>query len=186
MLFNKDTKLVDLVKVYKNAIPKELCSDIITKSSSFNWSKNTWRPDKYRQLNKPDSNLEPDRATIDKDSQVKAGLLIETYANLYVKEVRVPFQFEIKKFDTPDIIRYSSGTRMLPHHDHADAVGIPILSTIGLLNDDFEGGEFIFWDNLDIKLEAGDMLLFPTLFAYTHQINTITKGTRYSLVSWVY
>jgi len=65
------------------------------------------------------------------------------------------------------------------------------LSIIVNLNEDYEGGDFIFFNpsnNKDIihreSLKKGTILIFPSNFLYPHSIEPITKGTRYSLVSW--
>ena len=64
--------------------------------------------------------------------------------------------------------------------------GVPILSIVGLLNDDFEGGEFVMFDNDVIKLKQGDVLIFPSTFLFPHKVNAIKKGIRDSFVSWVW
>jgi predicted 2-oxoglutarate/Fe(II)-dependent dioxygenase YbiX len=76
------------------------------------------------------------------------------------------------------------------HHDHIHTLfdgekkGVPILSILGLLNDNFEGGDFLMFDAKKVNLSAGDIILFPSNFLYPHAVTTITKGTRYSFVSW--
>ena len=37
--------------------------------------------------------------------------------------------------------------------------GIPILSIVAVLNDDYEGGEFILFDDYEIKFKAGDLII---------------------------
>lgn len=61
------------------------------------------------------------------------------------------------------------------------------LSFVMFLNDEseYEGGKFLFQDfNSDhIKQKAGTIIVFPSF--YVHQVTPVTKGDRYSLVSWV-
>jgi predicted 2-oxoglutarate/Fe(II)-dependent dioxygenase YbiX len=77
------------------------------------------------------------------------------------------------------------------HVDHIHSLfdgerkGIPALSILGLLNDDFDGGEFVMWDE-DMKLNAGDIIIFPSNFLYPHKVNTITNGERYSVINWAW
>jgi predicted 2-oxoglutarate/Fe(II)-dependent dioxygenase YbiX len=53
------------------------------------------------------------------------------------------------------------------------------------LNDNYEGGEFSFFDGqIKIKLPKGAALLFPSNFMYPHQILPVTNGTRYSIITW--
>ena len=64
--------------------------------------------------------------------------------------------------------------------------GIPTLSIIGTLNDNYTGGELIFFDDTHIKLKAGELVIFPSNFLYPHKIKPVKQGTRYSYVSWVF
>jgi len=97
-----------------------------------------------------------------------------------------------KGFSKVRFNKYPVGTNMKPHCDHIHSLfdgsikGIPILSVLGSLNDDYEGGELIFFDNQKIVLNAGDIVIFPSNFLFPHAVKNVTKGTRYSFVSWVW
>jgi len=53
------------------------------------------------------------------------------------------------------------------------------------LNDDYEGGEFAFFDReLIYSLKKGSCIMFPSNFMYPHEIMPVTSGTRYSIVTW--
>ena len=88
--------------------------------------------------------------------------------------------------------RYEVGQNMKRHCDHihtafdGERKGIPTLTVLGLLNDDFEGGDFLMFDGKKIELSAGDIIIFPSNFLYPHEVTSVTKGTRYSFVSWAY
>ena len=41
------------------------------------------------------------------------------------------------------------------------------------------------WDTV-IDIPPGAVLIFPSNFMYPHKVEPVTKGTRYSYVSWVY
>ena len=53
--------------------------------------------------------------------------------------------------------KYDETTQMKLHCDHIHSMfdgnrkGIPALSLLGCLNDDYEGGELIFWDDTEIE-----------------------------------
>ena len=77
---------------------------------------------------------------------------------------------------------------------HADASSItnvnnhyhaPVLSFVGLLNNDFKGGKFSIRDK-EYTLKAGDVVTFPAFFMYIHEASEVFKGTRYSFVSWAH
>ena len=81
---------------------------------------------------------------------------------------------------------------MQNHSDHIHALfdgerkGVPILSIIGILNDDYEGGEFIMFGDKKINTKKGDLLIFPSNFLYPHEVTPVTRGVRYSYVSWLW
>lgn len=97
-----------------------------------------------------------------------------------------------KGFNQIRFNRYNKNQIMSKHCDHihsiftGDARGIPILSIVGVLNDDYEGGEFIMFDDYEIKFKAGDLIVFPSVFLYPHLVKPVKKGIRYSFVSWCY
>ena len=78
---------------------------------------------------------------------------------------------------------------MREHHDHIHSLfdgqhkGIPVLSFIGILNDNYKGGDFII-RNKKIKTKTGDIIIFPSSFMFPHKVTEVTKGIRYSFVSW--
>jgi len=88
--------------------------------------------------------------------------------------------------------KYNKNTLMAEHCDHiqdmfdGERKGVPILSIVGTLNDNYKGGEFIMFQDKKINLEKGDLLIFPSNFLYPHKVNEITKGIRYSYVSWTW
>tara|TARA_R110000751_G_scaffold155306_1_gene260561 strand:- start:65 stop:637 length:573 start_codon:yes stop_codon:yes gene_type:complete len=88
--------------------------------------------------------------------------------------------------------RYKKGQIMSKHSDHitdlftGNIKGIPILSIVSALNDNYKGGEFIMFDDYEIKFKAGDLIIFPSIFLYPHLVKPVKKGIRYSFVSWCY
>ena len=88
--------------------------------------------------------------------------------------------------------RYNKNQIMSIHCDHIKSLfegkrrGIPILSIVAVLNDNYEGGEFIMFDDYEIKFKAGDLIIFPSVFLYPHFVKPVKKGTRYSFVSWAW
>ncbi len=87
------------------------------------------------------------------------------------------------------INRYEIGNNIDEHIDHIHSIfdgtykGIPVISFVGVLNDDYEGGDFIIRGE-KVALKTGDVIMFPSCYLYPHEVTTITKGTRYSIVAW--
>ena len=42
------------------------------------------------------------------------------------------------------------------------------------------------FEDKKIDTKKGDLLIFPSNFLYPHRIAPVTKGARYSYVSWVW
>ena len=81
---------------------------------------------------------------------------------------------------------------MALHCDHIHSLfpgepkGIPILSIVGVLNENYKGGKFIMFKNKEIKLLQGDVIVFPSNFLFPHKVTEVKSGERFSFVSWAY
>ena len=42
------------------------------------------------------------------------------------------------------------------------------------------------YQNKEYKLKAGEVIIFPSNFLYPHKVNPVSKGTRYTFISWVH
>jgi len=81
------------------------------------------------------------------------------------------------------IMKYATGAKIHPHSDHDDGVHGSLTFN---LNEDYEGGEFKFFNgNYTIPLKKGDALIFPADYFWVHEVSKVTKGTRYSLNSFL-
>ena len=119
------------------------------------------------------------------------------YWNFIKKEIERLYIFYKSKFpkmqslkiNQIDLLKYDIGGKYQVHTDHF--TNSPrCLSIIINLNDSYEGGNLIFTDQKEkeikrFKLDKGDIIFFPSNFMYPHSIEPITKGTRYSIVSWL-
>tara|TARA_R110000744_G_scaffold209337_1_gene328214 strand:+ start:1936 stop:2523 length:588 start_codon:yes stop_codon:yes gene_type:complete len=86
------------------------------------------------------------------------------------------------------ILKYTPGGHYKKHTDHS-GVTPRTFSLIYFLNDDFDGGEFMFIDpitGLEMQMDKlkNRMLIWPSNFMYPHLVKPVTKGIRYSVVSW--
>lgn len=103
------------------------------------------------------------------------------------------WNFQIDSCEAMQIARYNKKG----HYDfHVDGNGITKfennnkftrgktrkLSMSIVLNDDFEGGEFEFFNKAKINSKKGTVIVFPSYML--HRVKPVTKGTRYSLVTW--
>jgi predicted 2-oxoglutarate/Fe(II)-dependent dioxygenase YbiX len=70
------------------------------------------------------------------------------------------------------------------HHSHGQKYGYPQVSVLLFLNDDYEGGEFIVADN-EYHPTVGSALIFPSNFMFPHEVKPVTKGERWSVITWL-
>ena len=192
------TSITDYI-VVKNIIPKEVCKNIISNlEENKPWEKHNWY-DSVNDLRYTKNTMELDVMTItDELSKVLNPMINNAYKD-YVNQFNGSGENTknfINYFTPIRFNRYEVGTKMRKHFDFIQSIfdgqsrfftpykGVPILSLVGILNDDYEGGDFVFNDNHTLKFNVGDILIFPSTFMYAHEVKAITKGTRYSFVSW--
>ena len=121
-------------------------------------------------------------------------ILTEYILNWLNKEEGMNWYKAWNGYTFPKFIEYNKGTSMKIHWDNIDGIftntgqakGIPTLSIITTLNDNYSGGEIIMCDKYEYRLKTGETIIFPSNFLYPHSIKKITKGRRYSMISWVY
>lgn len=187
------TDIKDYVKVY-DFIDEKSCKKLVTSlKKSKEWSKHSYYDAVSGVTNSFDDDLE-----ISYDLKEDKKLLMDKLWHSIDTYIRKDMKFSDNWFNNWSGYspirwnRYKVGTRMQPHCDHIqnmfDGVrkGIPILSILGSLNDNYEGGELLFWGDEKIELKTGQIIIFPSNFMYPHEVKPITKGTRYSFVSWVW
>ena len=179
------TNLQDYITIYK-AIEPSICKQIINDFSETQWIKHAFND----PITNKNTTYEDDLEVTYQDKYTDyLNNKIKDCVNDYLKNV-VPIAFQLQEVSTIRFNRYQVNTNMKMHLDHIHTLfdgekkGVPILSILGLLNDDFEGGDFLMLDAKKVQLEAGDIILFPSNFLYPHAVTTVTKGTRYSFVSW--
>lgn len=90
---------------------------------------------------------------------------------------------EISYFEAINVVRYGKGEYFKVHSDDGDPYRCTV-SAVGYPNDDYEGGELWFPKfELTYKPKAGEMVVFPSTYAYAHSSEPVTDdGIKYSFV----
>ena len=185
--------LENYIKIYSK-LDKDFCNKIINELKKANWQQHTFYNVKDKSINTQSGNKEldvtwdniPSREELTKKTWevVKQYILDDlnkSYFNGWEGFTHIRFN------------KYKKTRLMALHCDHihdmfdGNIKGIPILTIVGLLNDDYEGGEFLMFDEeKEIKLKAGDIMMFPSVFLYPHRVAPVTKGVRHAFVAWVW
>lgn len=87
------------------------------------------------------------------------------------------------------LLKYNVGEHFKPHIDlisgRSGAEGMRAVSAVAYLNDDYEGGDLYFpRQGFSVKPNKGSIVLFPSNFTHIHESRDVTRGTKYSVVTW--
>ena len=190
-MMNKN--LENYVLKVPDVLDDNLCKIILDELQSAHWEINTF----YNHKNKTNKSVSAgkdldtsyDIINSNKEILTKLWFVINKYVVDYLK---------FSWFDSWDgysslkFNRYNKNQLMLEHCDHIKALftgenrGIPVLSIVGALNNNYEGGEFIMFQDKEYKIKAGEVLIFPSNFLYPHKVLPVKDGIRYSYTSWVF
>jgi len=106
---------------------------------------------------------------------------------LYIKSKKISPTFSdrpIKSTQNIRILKYGVGECIKDHTDVAE--NMRASCTLNL-NENYEGGEFRFFDGqIKETFKTGDAMLFPAEPIWIHGTEPIIKGTRYSINCFLY
>lgn len=95
------------------------------------------------------------------------------------------FGISLKSHNPYKILKYEVGGKFESHMDDGGG-NFRRVSTVYYLNDDYEGGELCFPQfGIELKPKAGDMIVFPSAYVYSHSVKPVTSGNRFSIASWI-
>jgi hypothetical protein len=187
--------LTDYIYVKKDFLTKTFCDKTVNMlNAESNWDKHYF----HKELDKTLNSYEYDPLVSRVQNKITEEIMDKLWFGLqdYLQQ---PFNTESKApmdswngYSQIRFNRYDANSHMDYHADHIHTLfdgtrrGIPILSIVGLLNDDFEGGELEFFGDYKLPLTKGSLAIFPSSFLYPHGVLPIIKGVRYSFVSWVW
>ena len=180
--------LQDYIQVFDNIVPLELCDAILKEyGSDSNWNptyiggglvnRSVRNVDTIGiSQNQVIGNSET-RKRIDQDLFKCAADAIKKYNEIFPDA-------RIEQDSGYELLRYQLGQFYVQHTDSYKAQPRAVSCSFAL-NDDYEGGEWAFWNKeIKIKAKKGSVVMFPSNFMYPHEILPVTKGTRYSIITW--
>ena len=173
---------------YQNIVSDNLCDKLIDYSDN----QKPLQPSTY-STSSGKSDRSKERVKMD-DGWFRKG-------EKFYDDIRQSFQEVIRKYQEkhPDFVcqrhtdfrlnKYSYGGFMSRHvanihHSHGQEYGYPQVSALLFLNDDYKGGQLKISD-ITYNTKKGSAIIFPSNFMFPHEVNLITEGTRYSIVTWL-
>jgi len=115
--------------------------------------------------------------------------VIKNFVEQYRKDLNLNSNLSYSRIDAVDILKYQNNGFYTWHVDAGSSIN-RTLSVVYLFNNDYEGGNLCFKNpdesgEMEIDVKPNRMIIWPSNFLYPHTVKPVTKGTRYSLVSWV-
>ena len=192
-----DHKISDLKYRINGLVPLNVCQKIIDIFEKYSELSLTEESYKFKTKKKEEDNFKclnlsaiqnPNEDILYALNEAKKyiSIMIANYV-LHIKSKKISPTF------SDILISSSSNIRILKYNvdqsikDHTDVGGTIRASCTLNLNEDYEGGEFRFFDG-QIKevFKTGDAMLFPAELIWIHGTEPITKGTRYSINCFLY
>jgi Rps23 Pro-64 3,4-dihydroxylase Tpa1-like proline 4-hydroxylase len=172
-----------------SVVPEELCDRILEEYHDCTF----WIPSSVGNGNVDDQIRNCDiiniteNIVIQKNFDVRKKLDEDFYvcASTAINEYRKLFPEVASEIDTGyNLLRYKEGQFYTQHTDSFKSQQRSVSCSF-LLNDDYEGGEFAFFDReIIIRGGKGSIVMFPSNFMFPHEIMPVTSGTRYSIITW--
>ena len=183
-------ELKDYILVLDNIISDKLCDDILNEYENTNEWLDTMVGGKSH-INKEIRNctiIEMSlNKVIEKNKNLRQRLDDEVFkcAKKAIEKYNEKFKkAHISKDTGYGLLKYEKGGFYIQHVDSFTETPRTISCSF-ILNNNFKGGEFSFFDNKDIyPLKKGSAIMFPSNFLYPHSVLPVIDGTRYSIVTW--
>jgi predicted 2-oxoglutarate/Fe(II)-dependent dioxygenase YbiX len=186
-------ELKDYILVLEDILPEELCDSILNEYENSNeWLNATIGGKNYKDyINKKIRNCKTIEMSlnevIEKNKKVRKILDDQVFecAKKSIENYNEKFkQAYISKDVGYKLLKYEKGSFFTQHVD-SSTEKFRTISCSFILNDNFKGGEFGFFNNtLVYSLKKRSAIMFPSNFLYPHSVLPVIKGTRYSIVTW--
>lgn len=184
-----DRQIEAYVKTY-NLVEPEVCEQTITELQNVQWRQHEFYNSHTRTSGPQsgDKELDVTMGPVSTSKHIESKVW-EAYKN-YVTGLNFPWFGGWKSFTDVRFNRYIEGRVMAMHCDHIHAIfdgerqGVPTMTALGALNDDYDGGELVMFEDTIIPMKKGDIVVFPSCFLYPHKVDPVIKGVRYSYVCW--
>jgi Rps23 Pro-64 3,4-dihydroxylase Tpa1-like proline 4-hydroxylase len=185
-------KMEDYVRVYKNFLNKNVCSDLVKDIKEYPKIMEFFGPlsDLLRKGTFVNTYLDDNDFTKKIEKVIEDS--IKTIGKKYTDDVRPLYYAYGDEFNhyTYHILKYTSDDYFKIHHDHyAETLNYSRLLTVCVyLNEDYEGGELEVPSagiDKEYTFKTGDAIVFPSNWMFYHGVKPILSGERYAIVIWI-
>jgi predicted 2-oxoglutarate/Fe(II)-dependent dioxygenase YbiX len=185
--------LEDYIRIYP-VLEKEFCEKIQEELKTATWKQHEFYNPQTGKYAPQSGNKELDVSWDDIPSRAELTQKVwETIHKYILGDLKKPYYDSWSGFTHIRFNRYYPDRLMALHCDHIHSLfdgerkGIPTLTILGSLNNDYEGGELLLFDEeKEYKIKQGEIMMFPSVFLYPHRVAPVTKGVRDTFVAWVW
>jgi predicted 2-oxoglutarate/Fe(II)-dependent dioxygenase YbiX len=186
-------ELKDYIVIVDNALSHSLCDAILKEYAySKEWKTGSINVENKVSVDKNKRNCHTifisDNETIYKNFSIRKKIDEQIFksvgkaCSVYFKKFK---NFRISKDSGYELLKYEKNGFFEEHVD-SYSYAHRTLSCSLILNNNFEGGEFSFFNEQIIySLKKGSAIFFPSNFMYPHSILPVKNGIRYSIVTWL-
>lgn len=180
--------LTNYIKTYDNQLSKTICNDLIVHyKETGNWEKSTFSSNTENTGTKSVSMKQQwitpkNRFYNELDKTYKK--CVHSYIKEYPRITPVAYTaFRLNHYGVNGFMRNHVDNI---YKSHGQQYGYPHLTSLIFLNDDYEGGDFLMCDKTQrFKLTQGSVIVFPSNFMFDHEVEKVTKGNRYTCMTWI-
>ena len=178
----------DYIVVVPNVLSIETCNAVLNEyANSSEWVDTETKGGVLKNIRSAQTILMSTERCIALNPQARKTLddLIFAGASQAITKYNECFKYAHIEIDSGyELLRYQQGQFYTQHTDSFKDQPRAVSCSF-ILNNDYGGGEFAFFDReIAIKPSVGSALLFPSNFMYPHEILPVTSGTRYSIITW--
>ena len=169
------------IKKYPNVIPSELCDSIITQPDLKFYPATTGGGKRSVARNCYIKQLE------EKFNDEVSKIFLNVF-KLYIKEFRFFDSMKLESSGYDHVLYMGSQSQEYKDHvDHSQFNKPRILTCSLILNDNYTGGDFRFFEGeYTVLKKAGSAVVFPSNFCFPHAITPVSEGDRHAVITWVY
>ena len=182
------TDIKDYIVIVPNVLSAETCNAILNEyANSPEWVDTATKGGVLKNIRSAQTILMSADQCIALNPQARKALDEQVFAGASQAITKYNGRFQnahIEQDSGYELLRYQVGQFYTQHTDSFKDQPRAVSCSFAL-NEDYEGGEFAFFDReIAVKAPVGSALLFPSNFMYPHEILPVRRGTRYSIITW--
>ena len=178
----------DYIVVLENIVPDDLCNSILEEyRNDKHWTNTATGSGIKRDTRRCDAINISESFIIDQNKNTRTQIDTEVFncASIAISKYNNKFNnAQIQQDHGYTLLRYQENEFYTQHTDHFLQAPRTVSCSFAL-NDGYEGGEWGFFNReIVFKVPKGSAVMFPSNFMFPHEIMPVTRGVRFSIVTW--